>query len=116
MRILSPAFVRRFKGRILNIHPSLLPAYKGAHAVRDAWADGAKVTGVTVHLVTEALDSGPVILQAALPVGEKDTEKILEAGIHRLEHKLYPKAVRLLAEGRLKLDGRRVRIQKKKRR
>lgn len=108
MRILSAGFVKDFRDRILNIHPSLLPAFKGAHAVRDAWEHGVKVTGVTVHFVTPDLDDGPVILQEAVAVDKKDTEKSLEEKIHQVEHRLYPQAVRLFAEGRLKIHGRKI--------
>lgn len=114
MRILTPAFLSAWRGRILNIHPSLLPAFRGAHAIRDAFAYGAGVTGVTVHFVTEELDAGPVILQEPVAVRLKDTPDSLEAKIHRIEHRLYPEAVRLFAAGRLKVKGRRVVITKSK--
>jgi len=99
MRILSPWFVRRFRGRILNIHPALLPAFPGAHAVRDALKKRVKVTGVTVHFVDEQVDHGPVLLQATVPVRKGDTEKTLHARIHRVEHRLYPKAIQLVLDG-----------------
>ena len=99
MRILSPWFVRRFRGRILNIHPALLPAFPGAHAVRDALKQKAKVTGVTVHFVDEQVDHGPVLLQAPVLVRKGDTEKTLLARIHRVEHRLYPKAIQRVLEG-----------------
>ena len=108
MRLLSPAFVRAFHGRILNIHPSLLPAFPGLHAQRQALEHGVKVTGATVHLVDEGLDSGPIVLQAAVPVEPGDTEATLSARILVEEHRLYPAAVRLFAEGRLEVVGRRV--------
>ncbi len=95
MRILSPYFVRQYKNKILNIHPALLPAFKGARAIEDAFKYGVKVTGVTVHFVDEEVDHGPIILQEALKIYEKDTLKSLEQRVHRLEHKLYPQALRL---------------------
>lgn len=98
MRMLSSAFVKRWQGRILNVHPSLLPAFKGMHAVHDALVAGAKETGCTVHVVTEEMDSGPVVLQAAVPVRPEDTETTLLERIHAEEHKIYPQALRLLAE------------------
>ena len=93
MRILSPWFVRRYRGRILNIHPALLPAFPGAHAVRDALAQRVRVTGVTVHLVDEKVDHGPILLQETVPVHPADTEKSLLLRLHRVEHRLYPKAI-----------------------
>lgn len=111
MRILSPPLVRAFEGRTLNVHPSLLPAFPGAHAVRDALAWGAKVTGATVHLVDEEVDHGPIVLQEAVPVRDGDAESALHARIQEVEHRLYPLAVRLLIEERLVVEGRRVRIR-----
>lgn len=110
MRILSGPAVRAFEGRIVNVHPSLLPAFPGAGAVRDALAWGAKVTGVTVHLVDEEVDHGPIVLQEAVPVLPGDDEGSLHARIKEVEHRLYPLAVRLLAEGRLKVEGRTVHV------
>ncbi len=107
MRILSPVFVRRYRRRILNIHPALLPAFPGAHAVRDALAWGAKVTGVTVHVVDEEVDHGPILLQEAVPIRPEDTEATLLARVHRVEHRLYPEAIRVVLEGRVRLNGRR---------
>jgi len=111
MRILSPLFIRHFHHRILNIHPALLPAFPGAHAIRDALAWGAKVTGVTVHLVDEQVDHGPIILQEAVAIAPTDTQRTLLEKLHRIEHRLYPQAIRLVLEGRVKLRGRRVVIQ-----
>lgn len=110
MRVLSADFVRAHAGRILNVHPSLLPAFPGAHGVRDALAWGAKVSGATVHLVDEEVDHGPIVLQEAVPVSPNDTDESLHARIQEVEHRMYPRAVRLLAEGRLKVEGRRVHI------
>jgi phosphoribosylglycinamide formyltransferase-1 len=108
MRILSPEVVRAFWGRMLNVHPSLLPAFPGAHAVRDALAWGVKVTGATVHFVDEEIDHGPIALQEAVPVLEGDDEGSLHARIQQAEYRIYPAAVRSLIEGRLRLEGRRV--------
>jgi len=110
MRLLSPGFVAAFRDRILNVHPALLPAFRGLHAQRQALDSGAKVTGATIHLVDEGLDTGPIVLQAAVPVLEGDTEATLAARILVEEHRLYPEAIRLYAEGRLAIEGRRVRI------
>jgi phosphoribosylglycinamide formyltransferase 1 len=108
MRILSPVYVQAFAGRALNIHPSLLPAFPGLHAQRQALEHGAKVAGCTVHFVDEAVDAGPIVLQAAVPVEPDDTEETLSARILKEEHRIYPNAVRLFAEGRLQIVGRRV--------
>lgn len=102
MRVLSGSFVRRYRNRILNIHPSLLPAFKGAQAIKDAFAGGACFTGVTVHFVVEEVDCGPVILQQKVEIKNNDTLASLESRIHRLEHKLYPQAIGLLISGKLK--------------
>ncbi len=92
----------------MNIHPALLPAFPGAHAVRDALEWGAKVTGVTVHFVDEHIDHGPIILQEAVQILPQDNEERLLARIHRVEHKLYPEAIRLVLGGRVKIKGRSV--------
>ena len=110
MRILSAEFVRRYEGRLMNIHPSLLPAFPGAHAHRDVLAYGAKISGCTVHFVDEGTDSGPIILQAAVEVFEDDTEETLAARVLEQEHKIYPRAIKLFIDGRLKIVGRRVEI------
>ena len=93
MRILTPYFINAYRGRIINIHPSYLPAFKGAHAIRDAFEAGVKQTGVTVHFVTVKVDAGPIIQQEKLKIDPKDTLEALEKKIHTLEHKLYPKAI-----------------------
>jgi len=112
MRILSSAFTRAFAGRAMNIHPSLLPAFPGLHAQRQALDHGTKVTGATVHFLDEgAVDTGPIILQASVPVHPDDTEDALSARILTEEHRLYPEAVRLFAEGRLSVAGRRVLVR-----
>ncbi len=108
MRLLSPAFVRAFPGRILNIHPALLPAFPGLQAQRQAFEYGVKVSGATVHLVDEGLDSGPIVAQEAVPVRSDDTAESLAVRILEVEHRLYPRAVRLLLEGRSRVEGRRV--------
>ena len=110
MRIVTAYLVREFPNRIMNIHPSLLPAFPGAHAHRDVLAAGAKVSGCTIHFVVASVDGGPFILQKAVPVLEGDTEESLEARILEWEHRLLPLAVRLFAEGRLHVEERRVRI------
>ena len=110
MRILSPVFVRRYRGRILNIHPALLPAFPGGCAIGDALAWGAKVTGVTVHLVDEHVDHGPILLQEAVPIRGRDTEARLLARVHRVEHRLYPEAIRLMLSGRVQMIGRTLAI------
>ena len=110
MRILSPEFVRQYKMRIMNIHPALLPSFPGLHAQKQALDYGVKVSGCTVHFVDEGVDSGPVILQKAVPVIEGDNEESLSARILEQEHKLYPEAVSLFCEGRIKIDDRRVSI------
>ena len=99
MRIFTPYFIKAFKGRVLNIHPSLLPAFKGAHAIRDAFVAGVKETGVSVHVVTEALDAGRVLAQKKIKVLKSDTLAALEAKIHRAEHRLYPEAIKKFIGG-----------------
>lgn len=96
MRILTPYFVKSYKNKILNIHPSLLPAFKGAHAIQDAWKAKVSETGVTVHRVTDDLDAGPVVLQEKVKILKKDTLKSLEKRIHQIEHRLYPAAIQQL--------------------
>ncbi|EHG22400.1 phosphoribosylglycinamide formyltransferase [Selenomonas infelix ATCC 43532] len=110
MRMLSPVFVHAYTGRILNIHPALLPSFPGAHAHRDALAYGVKVSGCTVHFVDEGMDSGPIILQASVPVMEDDTEETLAARVLEQEHRIFPEAIKLYVEDRLRTDGRRVHI------
>jgi phosphoribosylglycinamide formyltransferase 1 len=112
MRILSPYFVHEFTGRIMNIHPSLLPSFGGAHAHRDVLAYGVKVSGCTIHFVDEGMDSGPIILQDTVPVMDNDTEDTLAARVLNKEHILYPYAIELYINGKLRIDGRHVRIQK----
>ena len=108
MRILSPGFIAAFEGRVLNIHPALLPAFPGAHAVRDALAWGVKVTGTTVHFADEDVDHGPIVAQECVPVLPGDDEATLHERIKAVEHCLYPEAVRLVVSGQTRIDGRRV--------
>ena len=110
MRIVGPELVGAFEGRMVNVHPALLPAFPGTSAVADALAWGVKVTGVTVHLVDEQVDHGPVLFQEAIEVREDDTWDPLETRVHEVEHRLLPAAVRALAEGRVIVEGRRVRM------
>jgi len=111
VRILTPMFVRALPGQVMNIHPALLPAFPGLHAQRQALKYGVKVSGATVHFVDEGVDTGPIICQAAVPVREGDTEETLAARILAEEHDLYPRAIRLYAEGRLSIQGRRVLVR-----
>jgi phosphoribosylglycinamide formyltransferase 1 len=113
MRILGLEMIRAFPNRILNVHPSLLPAFPGAHAVRDALAWGVRVTGCTVHIVDEEVDHGPIVAQEPVPILDGDDEASLHARIQEAEHRLYPRAVRALVEGRLRVDGRRVRTEER---
>jgi phosphoribosylglycinamide formyltransferase-1 len=111
MRLLSPLFVRAFAGRILNIHPALLPAFPGLEVQRQALEYGVKVSGATVHFVDEGLDSGPIVAQEAVPVLSSDTPETLAARILEAEHRIYPRAVRLVLEGRCRIEGRRVKVE-----
>jgi phosphoribosylglycinamide formyltransferase-1 len=113
MRLLSPELVDAFKGRIMNVHPALLPSFPGLKAQEQAIEYGAKVSGCTVHFVVPEVDSGPIILQSAVKIEEGDTPESLSARILRQEHRLYPLAVKLFVEGRLKIEGRKVVIAKK---
>jgi phosphoribosylglycinamide formyltransferase-1 len=114
MRILSPEFVARFSGRMLNVHPSLLPAFPGSSSVRDALDHGVRVTGVTVHLIDDDhvnVDTGPIVLQEALPVSYDDRPEDVTDRLHEIEHRLLPQAVKLFAAGRITVEGRRVRVE-----
>ncbi len=108
MRVLSPYFVREYKDRILNIHPALLPSFKGVNGVKAALDYGVKVTGPTVHFVTEKIDSGPIIAQSLVEIRDDDTEDSLRERVHAEEHKIYPKAIKDFVEGTLEIKGRRV--------
>jgi phosphoribosylglycinamide formyltransferase 1 len=108
MRVLSPAFVRAFPGRILNIHPALLPAFPGLDAQKQALEAGVKFSGCTVHFVDEGVDTGPIVRQAVVPVLENDTVETLSARILQEEHRIYSEAICLMLEGRVRIEGRRV--------
>ena len=108
MRLLSPSFIQTFRNRILNIHPSLLPAFPGLDAQRQALEYGVKVSGCTVHFVDEGLDSGPIIMQAVVPVLDGDTEESLSARILEQEHQIYSKAIQHVLDGQIRINGRRV--------
>lgn len=108
MRLLSATFVRTFAGRILNIHPSLLPAFPGLDAQHQAFQHGVKITGCTVHFVDEYLDAGPIVMQAAVPVLDDDTVETLSARILAEEHRIFPLAVAQVLSGAIRMDGRRV--------
>ena len=114
MFLLSHEFVHKFKNKILNIHPALLPSFKGTHGIKDAYEYGVKVTGVTVHFVDEGLDSGPIIIQQSVDIDQNESVEELEEKIHRIEHKIYPLAVKYFCEDRLKIDGKKVKISNKK--
>ncbi|HEV3332881.1 MAG TPA: phosphoribosylglycinamide formyltransferase [Bryobacteraceae bacterium] len=111
MRVLSATFVRQFRNRILNIHPSLLPAFPGLDAQHQALAYGVKVSGCTVHFVDEYLDAGPVVLQMAVPVHDADTEETLAQRILQQEHRIYSEAIRIVLGGNYRIEGRRVILQ-----
>lgn len=110
MRLVSPAFLRRFPGKVINIHPALLPSFPGLHGVRQAIEYGVRVAGCTVHFVDDGTDTGPIIAQAAVPVLPGDDETSLAARIQKEEHRLYPAVVRALARGAVKLEGRKVHL------
>jgi len=111
MRIVGRGIVKAFAGKMINIHPALLPAFPGLHGQRQALEHGAKVTGCTVHFVDESLDGGPIIIQRCVPVLEGDDEEALAARILEQEHKILPEAIRLFCEGRLSIEGRRVLVK-----
>jgi phosphoribosylglycinamide formyltransferase-1 len=113
MKLLSSELVHHFKGKIMNIHPALLPAFPGLHVQKKALEYGVKYSGCTVHFVDEGCDTGPIIIQAVVPVLDSDTEETLSARILEQEHKIYPEAIRLFSEGILKVEGRRVKIEAK---
>ncbi len=108
MKLFQPPFVRKYRNRIINVHPTLLPAFPGAHPVADTFAYGVKIAGVTVHFVDEDVDSGPIIAQSAVPVLDTDDEESLHNRIQVEEHKLYPEVIKWYAQGRLKIEGRKV--------
>ncbi|WP_447599026.1 phosphoribosylglycinamide formyltransferase [Nitrospira sp. Nam80] len=108
MKIVTPVLVKAYEHRMMNIHPSLLPSFPGLEVQKKAIDHGCKIAGCTVHFVTEGVDEGPIIIQAAVPIHETDTAEILAARILEQEHRIYPRAVQLYAEGRLRVEGRRV--------
>jgi phosphoribosylglycinamide formyltransferase-1 len=108
MLLLSPFFVKEYKDKILNVHPSLLPSFRGADGIKDAYTYGAKVTGVTVHFVDDKMDHGAIIAQESIKIADDDTIETLSDKIHKIEHRIYPKAISLFADGKLKLKGRKV--------
>jgi phosphoribosylglycinamide formyltransferase 1 len=110
MRLVTRVLLEAFPARVLNVHPALLPAFPGLHAERQALAHGVRLTGVTIHFVDEETDHGPILAQAAVPIAPGDTEETLHARIQRQEHRLYPLAIQLIAEGRVRVDGRHVAI------
>jgi len=107
MRVLSPEFVNQYPNKILNIHPALLPSFKGTRGIRDAYEYGVKITGPTVHFVTEDVDSGPIIIQKAVKVEEDDTLESLEEKIHKAEHQIFPEAIRLFVEEKVGIKGQK---------
>ena len=111
MEILSAGFIQRFRGRIVNVHPSLLPAFPGVDSIRKALDYGVRVTGVTVHFVDEGVDTGPIVMQEAFDLPYHRDIEAVETRVHQIEHELLPRAVRLIAAGAVELDGRRVRIR-----
>jgi phosphoribosylglycinamide formyltransferase-1 len=112
MRVLTPYFIREFRGRILNIHPALLPSFPGVEAQKQALDYGAKWTGCTVHFVDEGVDTGPVVCQAAVPVLDEDTPETLAARILKEEHRIYTEAICLVVEEKIRIEGRRVLLKK----
>lgn len=110
MRIVGQVLLEHFQGKMINIHPALLPSFPGLQVQKAALDHGVKISGCTVHFVDEGCDTGPIIVQAAVPVLEDDTEETLSARILEQEHKIYPQAIKLFAEGKLKIEGRRVRV------
>ena len=115
MKVLSSFFIKTYPNAILNVHPSLLPAFKGARGIKDTFTYGTKVAGVTIHFVDDMMDHGPIILQQAFRVDKKETLKSLEARVHKVEHQVFPKAIALFVDGRLKITGRKVQVLDKPR-
>ena len=110
MFLLTPLLISAYKERVLNIHPALLPSFKGTHGIKDAYDYGVKISGVTVHFVDEELDNGPIIMQAPVYIDSNDTVESFEKKIHEVEHKIYPLAVKLFCLGKIKIEGRKVQI------
>lgn len=110
MFLLTPLLINTYKDRILNIHPALLPSFKGTHGIKDAYDYGVKISGVTVHFVDEELDNGPIIMQAPVFIDKKDSLERFEEKIHKVEHKIYPQVVKLFCQGRLRIIGNKIEI------
>ena len=110
MKVLSAGFIEQYKNRVLNIHPALLPSFAGTDGIGDAIKHGVKVTGVTVHFVDAGVDTGPIVLQGSVEVRPDDTHDSLAERIHKIEHQLYPRAVKLFVDGRIKVEGKNVKI------
>ncbi len=110
MFLLTPLLINTYKNRILNIHPALLPSFRGTHGIKDAYDHGVRISGVTVHFVEEELDNGPIIMQAPVYIDQKDSLEQFEEKIHKVEHKIYPEAVKLFCQDRLRINGRKVEI------
>ena len=110
MKILTPFFIRTYRERILNVHPSLLPSFKGIQGIKDTFTYGAKVAGATVHFVDDKMDHGPIILQDSFKVDEDETLESLEEKVHKVEHKIYPRAIALFVDSRLQIRGRKVKV------
>ena len=111
MRIVGPVLLERYQGKMINIHPSLLPAFPGLHAQKQALDHGVLITGCTVHFVDTGCDTGPIIIQSAVPIHENDDEETLSERILQQEHIIYPQAIRLIADGKLKIEGRKVKLK-----
>jgi phosphoribosylglycinamide formyltransferase-1 len=111
MRIMTPTFLRAFPGKVINIHPALLPSFPGTHGQKQAFDYGVKYSGCTVHLVDEGVDTGPIIIQSVVPVLDDDTEETLAARILKEEHKIYPQAIKYFSEGKIEIKGRKVHIK-----
>lgn len=112
MRLIGKRFLESYPQKIINVHPSLLPSFPGAQGIKDAYDYGVKITGATIHFVDEGTDTGPVILQEVVKILEEDTLETLEEKIHKVEHKIYPEAIKLFAECRVNIDGRKVRLRR----
>ncbi len=113
MRVLTPYFIKKFKNRILNIHPALLPSFPGVHGQEQAFNKGVKITGCTTHFIDEGVDTGPIVMQAAVPVLDDDTLDTLSVRILKEEHRIFPESVKLFCEDRLKISGNKVFIKKR---
>jgi len=110
MLIFSPFFIKKYPKKILNVHPSMLPSFKGKNGIKDAYTYGVKTTGVTIHFVDDQMDHGPIIMQESVRICEADTLEKVEEKIHKVEHRIYPRAIQLYAEGKLHVRGRKVKI------